>query len=108
MYNKIISIPSMIIGILLCFVLSPMIWDGTTSVPQVFGIFAIAFGFIWMFASMITSMHNANYQRQRFIELRSSQKCLTIIKDYKDKVVVEFKDILLELYPKFELDLISK
>ena len=109
MYNKIISIPFLIIGIcLMVFFPEPKIDDTMLSGFQWAGIIVGAFGFIWMFASLMTTMGESSSQLERFKNVIKLQKSLKIAMDFKTKIEKESKEILTVTFPNFEKDLVSK
>jgi len=101
MYNKIISLPMMAIGICL-IIFSPSCGF------KIAGICITSLGFLWAFASLINTMEEGEQQMKRFKEIIRLQKKLEIKKNYKKEVETEFKVILTETFPNFEKDLVSK
>ncbi|MCF7835150.1 hypothetical protein K9M48_03790 [Candidatus Gracilibacteria bacterium] len=110
MYNKLFSIPSLIVGIcLIVFLPRPLIsYDCPISGFQLAGIILTVLGFFWMFGSIINTMVESKYQLERFKKVIRLQKTLSIDIAFKDKVEKEFRTILTETFPNFEKELVSK
>ena len=109
MYNKIVSLPMLAIGLcLIIFMPSINVSETTIFGVQITGIFIASFGFLWAFASIINTMAESDIQMQRFKEVILIQKKLEIKKTYKEKIEKEFKEILTQTFPNFEKDLVSK
>jgi hypothetical protein len=104
MYNKIVSIPLIVIGICL-IVFFP---DGSClSGWQIAGIVVASFGGLWMFVSIINTMDAASTQMEKFKKIMCYQQNLSVAINYKDKVEKEFKIILTKEFPDFEKDLLK-
>lgn len=109
MYNKISSISLVVLGVLLFLIFQePKVKDISFSVTQIFGIIIMSIGCIWVFGSLMNSMAEASYQIRRFKEISQLQRKLEIAKEFKEKLIIEFKGILTIQFPQFEMDLFTK
>ena len=114
MYNRIISIPLLVIGlILLILIPGPKMLNSygspvLLSVVDLLGIIFSGIALVWMFASLLRSMNESQYQHSRFTHIREYVALGPIKEKYKGNLLKEFKGLLTQEYPEYEKDLVSK